>query len=306
MAWLYQLNLAMRSFWSDPYLWVHLAGLAAFPLFLAGCLVGFAIGDPILPLWLELLLVFVAGSLPILWMQWQRPFYIFSFVAVSLKPAALTDDQRKLLTLFKLPRNRVLAVLAAVALLFVLQKVYALAPIGASSVSFLPVERGLGLLIAAAAFFACNLFVQVPLSVASVMLSSDAAFARSEPYPLEQIRPHFTLIGLQLNQILPPVIPEPQPTVSPPAMPSESIVPAPVQNSVEPLTNDLWAEAPASMRDDSSTLSDRQTPEELKDATNPLSEEMTEAANLSEALLPEASASEATAPDHSASEQEPS
>ena len=76
----------MRSFWSDPYLWVHLAGLAAVPIFLEICLIGFAVGDPLLPGWLELLLVAAIGSAPILWMQWQRPFYIFSLVGVALQP----------------------------------------------------------------------------------------------------------------------------------------------------------------------------------------------------------------------------
>ncbi|XGV98421.1 MAG: low-complexity tail membrane protein [Leptolyngbya sp. BL-A-14] len=315
MAWLYRLTLAMRSFWSDPYLWVHLAGLAAFPLFLEGCLVGFAIGDPIFPIWLELLLVFAAGSLPILWMQWQRPFYIFSLVAVSLKPAALTDDQRKLLTLFKLPRNRVLAGLAAVALLFVLKNVYAVAPIAASSVSFLPTSHGLGLLIAAVAFFACNLFVQVPLSVASVMLSSDAAFARLEPYPFEQVRQNFTLIGLQLNQILPPVIPEPKPTIVP-ASTAASIASTQVQTSVEPLTSDLWAEASTSIPEAAAAVSDAQTPATDEIATAPLDVSMPEVTGLpeenstqedsSEAKSIEEHSSEGSSPEQLPSEEEPS
>lgn len=239
----------MRSFWSDPYLWIHLTGLAAFPLFLEGCLVGLAVGDPFLPVWLELLLIATVGSAPILWMQWQRPFYIFSLVAVSVKPDALTDDQRRLLTLFKLPRNRVLAVLVSVALIVVLRQVYEVAPIAASVASFLPASHFIGLLLAAVAFLACNLFVQVPVSVASVMLSNQSAFAATLPYPLETIRRSFTLVGLQLNQIVPPVRPNTkhmlaradQANVGQPV--SEAIATTQSKNPTELLTDDLWAKS---------------------------------------------------------------
>ena len=97
----------MRSYWSDPYLWLHLAGLAVLPLWLEVGLLGLAVGDPVLPVWLELGLVGSVGILPILWMQLQRPFCIFSLVAVVVKPTQLTADQRKLLTLFKSGRTQV-------------------------------------------------------------------------------------------------------------------------------------------------------------------------------------------------------
>lgn len=292
----------MRSFWSDPYLWVHLAGFAAFPLFLEGCLVGFAMGDPVFPIWLELLFVGVVGGIPILWMQWQRPFYIFSLVAVSLKPAALTDDQRRLLTLFKLPRNRVLATLASIALLLVLQKVYTIAPIAASS-SLLPTSHWLGLLIAAVAFFACNLFVQVPLSVASVMLSSESTVTAVSPYPLEQIRPNFTLIGLQLNQILPPVVP-PEPTIAPQSNVAKAIAETHRSEVSEPLTSDLWAEAPATS-DDSITASDVLALD-MDETADRSEQEIAEAVGSSEVSPPAASSSEKPLSEHPSSEQESS
>ena len=100
----------MRSFWSDPYLWIHLAGVAALPIFLEVCFLGLAVGDPVLPLGLELLLVAAVGIAPVVWMQWQRPFYIFSLMAIALKPEQLTVDRRKLLRLFKAPANRGLTV----------------------------------------------------------------------------------------------------------------------------------------------------------------------------------------------------
>jgi hypothetical protein len=202
------IGLAMRAFWLDPYLWIHLAGLAALPIFLELCLVGLAIGDPILPVWLELLLVAGVGIAPVLWMQWQRPFYIFSIILVALKPDQLTEDQRRLLTQFKSQRNRWLAVGAALALFFLLRWMFVVAAIASATVPAWPGGRATGLLLAAAAFLASNLFLQVPVSVAGVMLTGDSDFAQLTPYPLEQIRQGFTLLGLQIRQILPPMVAE--------------------------------------------------------------------------------------------------
>jgi hypothetical protein len=209
--------LAMRSFWSDPYLWVHLAGLAVVPILLEVCLLGFAVGDPTLPVWFELCLVGGIGIAPVLWMQWQRPFYIFSLVAVAIKPEQLTEDQRRLLTLFKSQRNRILAVGVPVLLFFLLYQVYKLAPIAAPVALFPSGWRVLGLLVAAIAFLAINLFTQVPFSVLGVMLHRDPEFAATPPYPLEQIRRNFSLVGLQVKQILPSMIAEPptEPAVAP-------------------------------------------------------------------------------------------
>ena len=241
----------MRSFWFDPYLWIHLAGLAALPIFLEICLVGFAIGDPLLPVWLEVLLVAVAGIVPIVWMQWQRPFYIFSVMAVAVKPEQLTDDQRRLLVLFKSQRNRVLGAVVPVFLVFLLWKIYAIAPIAAPVVSFLPRWRFLGLLLSAGAFFASNLFMQVPISVASVMLTTESAFAATPPHLLETIRRSFTLVGLRVNRFLPLLRSDVKPALVetvPSTASQTTIAPSQASPSTEPVTNDLWVEteAPAS------------------------------------------------------------
>lgn len=199
----------MRSFWSDPYLWVHLAGIAAVPIFLEICLLGFAVGDPLLPVWLELFLVGAVGIGPLFWMQWQRPFYIFSLLAVSLKPEQLTEDQRRLLTLFKSQRNRLAAAIVPILLFILLQKTYAVSAIAASVTPFPANWRLVGLFVAAIGFLACNLFTQVPISVLGVVLHSDAAFAATPPYPLEQIRRGFSVYGLRVNRILPPLVASP-------------------------------------------------------------------------------------------------
>lgn len=190
----------MRSFRSDPYLWIHLAGLATVPLWLELCWLGLAIGYPVLPFWLELGLVAAVGALPIFWMQWQRPFYIFSLVFLAVKPEHLTELQRRLLTRFTSQINRILTVLTTALLVAVLRQLYYTAPIAAPAAMVLPDSRWAGLGIAALSFLAANLFVQVPVSVVAVMLSPAA---QAEPMPLQQIRSRLTILGFPIGQFLP-------------------------------------------------------------------------------------------------------
>ncbi|KAM3116080.1 low-complexity tail membrane protein [Phormidesmis sp. 146-33] len=194
----------MRAFWSDPYLWIHAAGLAAVPLCLMLCLLGLA-GDPILPVSVELGLVALVGTAPIAWMQWKKPFYIFSLVPVAIKPEKLTEDQRRLLTLFKARANPIWIGLGALLLVILLRQIYFVAPITADLSPFLA-WRGLGLLVAAIGFLASNLFLQVPLSVAQVLLTSDAQFDATAPFALAHIPQSFSIFGLRVNQIVPPLI----------------------------------------------------------------------------------------------------
>jgi len=195
----------MRSFWSDPYLWVHLAGAAAVPLFLELCLLGLGVGSPLRPLGLEFAVVGAIGIAPVLWMQWQKPFSIFSLVILSLKPDRLTIEQRRILKLFKAPLERVLAVLTAIALLAVLWQLYQIAPIASEVTPFGRFGRLGGISVAAIAFLGCNLFLQIPISVLRVLLTSEKQFSTTEPYAIEKIAQDFTLLGLPVSWILPTI-----------------------------------------------------------------------------------------------------
>lgn len=212
----------MRSFWFDPYLWIHLAGLAALPLSLILCMVGLALGEPLLPVWLEYLLVAGMGSSPVLGMQLFRPFYIFSILAVAVKPEELTPKQRQLLSLFKNPQSRWLASAAAVILAVILWPLYRWAPLASPLASSLPQWRLLGLFVAGLAFLFSNLFLQIPLSVLLVMLHSDAQFAAAEPMAPEQIRQQFSILGWQVKKILPPLV------TSEPTLSKSETLPSPV------------------------------------------------------------------------------
>lgn len=221
----------MRSFWFDPYFWVHLAGAAVVPLSLELCLLGLAAGNPFLPLWLEFLLIAALGAGPILWMQWQRPFCIYSLMFLSVKPSELNESQRKALRRFKAPVGKGLSLATAALLLFVLWQLYKLAPLAAESASIVPWGHVGGLLLATIAFLASNLFLQVPVSVAQVILTSEAAFAATEPYPATSVARDFTLFGIRVKQILPPLLAEPEKP-----KPTKLPQPAPKQVSDKPET----------------------------------------------------------------------
>jgi hypothetical protein len=191
----------MKAFWADPYLWIHAAGIAVVPLWLILCLLGLAAGDPILPSGLEILLVAIAGIGPIVWMQWFKPFCIYSLLAVSLKSSQLTEDQRRILTLFQQRRSRIYSLIGAGLLFLILKSLYGSAVI-ASSVTPIP-NHFLGLIVAIVSFLAANLFLQVPLSVLRVLLASDAEFQQAIPHDAATIGQNFFEPGLKVNKILP-------------------------------------------------------------------------------------------------------
>jgi hypothetical protein len=236
----------MRSFWVDPYLWIHLVGIAAVPIFLEFCLLGLSLGEPLFPVWFELLFVGTIGILPILWMQWQRPFSIFSLLVLALKPTHLTEDQRRILALFKAPLNRVLAVLVTVGMTWGLWQLYQLAP--AVSPNLFPgIARGTALLIAALAFFGANLFLQIPISVLGVLWTSNSQFAATTPYPVEHIRQSFTIPGIRVGAIVPPLFSEPvQATVST-SPPPPTVAPL---SSTPSATASVSTSSPAALEED--------------------------------------------------------
>jgi hypothetical protein len=197
----------MRSTWSEPYLWVHLAGIAAVPIFLELCLLGLKAAESALPAALVFLLVAVIGIGPIFWMQWQRPFSIFSLVFLALKPSELTETQRRILRRFKAPLGKVIAVSVAIAALAILWQLNQWVPLVVIKTKIVPGGSLGGLLLAAVAFLLSNLFLQVPASVLPVLLTPDSKLAATDPYPVTDISKDFTLIGLRVKQILPKIVP---------------------------------------------------------------------------------------------------
>jgi hypothetical protein len=175
-------------------------------------------------------LVAVAGIVPVLWMQWFRPFYIFSILVVAVKPQNLTSLQQRILTRFKTKLNQGIALFVAVLLTVILWQLYRLAPLAASVAPFPPSWRWAGLLLAASAFLASNLFLQVSASVMAVLLTSESEFAATKPHVLEKIRQDFTIAPWQVDRLLPALAAE---TTAAAAAPAEPIGPASgIENSL--------------------------------------------------------------------------
>jgi hypothetical protein len=205
----------MASYRSDPYLWVHLAGLAAVPILALVCLLLLAAGDPLFPVAVELALLAIIGIGPVLWMQLRKPFYIFAVLLVAERPAALTEGQRRLLPWFRSHLSRTLAIAAGLPLFLLLWKLYDLSPIASGFTPFAGQSRVVVILLAAGVFLLVNLFVQVPLSVLRLLLVGDRQIAATPPCTLETIPKDFTILGWPVQQILPQAwLPEHQPPSS--------------------------------------------------------------------------------------------
>ena len=213
---------------SEPYLWLHLAGIAAVPLCLVLCLAGWraSVG---LPAWLVLLLVALVGIGPVVWMQWQRPFCIFSLVVLAVKPEQLSENQRRILAQFKAPLGKMITAVVVGLALVILWQLSQWAP-GVRPVQFAGGSLG-GLLVAMVSFLLANLFLQVPASVLLVLLTPDSKLM--SPYPTAKISQDFTVIGLRVKQILPIATAT---GISVPAQPAEFVADQPiVEQRVNPV-----------------------------------------------------------------------
>ncbi|MGI0492675.1 low-complexity tail membrane protein [Alkalinema pantanalense CENA528] len=190
----------MNRFWLDPYLWIHLSGIVVVPIALLGCWIALTAAPPSFSSIVEFLLIFLIGVLPILWMQWQKPFYIYSILVIAINPDDLTPNQQKILTLFENCRNPLLLMLGAIGLGVLLWQIQA----GAQLVPpIVPLPQIFRLPAAAIAFFMATLFLEVPLSVLRVMLAGEDTFLNAQPLAIHTIRQKFTIVGLKVNKILP-------------------------------------------------------------------------------------------------------
>lgn len=254
----------MLSHRRDPYLWIHLAGLATVPLWLDVCLVGLAVGEPQVPPWLELIPLAAIGTVPILGMQWQRPFYIFSVPGLALRPDKLSLERRRLLTIQRGWLSRSLVLLTAIALLWALYTLYQAAPLAADLPWLAGESRTTGWVISAIAFFCANLFALVPATVVLLFLTNPARLEKVPPVEAPQILSKFTVAGLRLGKILP----EPAAIAAPdaPANPS-------APTAVGDAEDDSESSPPAASDDPVVTEEQLATTSEMTDAIAPAFED---------------------------------
>ncbi|MDJ0508043.1 MAG: low-complexity tail membrane protein [Crocosphaera sp.] len=190
-----------NNFRIEPFLWIHLAGIALSPLLLMIMWIGLAVSDPWPFYWLELGFVGTIGVIPILWMQLTQPFDVFSLLFLAIKPDSLKEDQRKILNLLKTRKNKILHLLTAISLLGLGWLLYQWSSLASLTAAILPQWRILGLVIAAFAFLLCNLFVQVPVSILGVFLTSQKQWLKTQPIPCDQVLSNFTVLGFRVNRI---------------------------------------------------------------------------------------------------------
>ena len=186
---------------SEPFLWIHLVGVAVFPVFIGITVIGLSIGNSY-SFGLELLLIITMTVFPILLMQLTRPFDIFSILLLSLKPEKLSDRQRVILSLFKTFKQKMFSAIAAVLMTILLWLLYRLSPLAVGLVDFISQWRILGLGIATVGFFASNLFFQIPLSVLLVLLTKESQLTGIKAYSVDRIPQDFTVAGIKVNRIL--------------------------------------------------------------------------------------------------------
>ncbi|GAB4347106.1 MAG: hypothetical protein Fur0042_13260 [Cyanophyceae cyanobacterium] len=221
--------MAMRSVRSDSFLWVHGAGLAAVPLLLELCWLGLAAGDPLLPWGLDWLPVAIAGAVPVLAVQWGRPFYPFAIAGLTLRPAALEEVRLKILQRWRDWPLKVIALVAAIALVGTLGFLYRWAAIASDVTPFGP--RWQGLLVAAIAFLVANLLAQMGLASLWVALTPTATLAQLDPVAADTIDATFTRLGVPLSRLLPLLegFEEEVPPAKPPESAASDEAPAPVE-----------------------------------------------------------------------------
>ena len=189
---------------ADSFLWFHLAAIAAVPLGLEVCLLGLAVGQPLLPGSLDCLLVGLVGAVPLLALQWLRPIYPFSVPFASLRPGSLSSFQLKLLTMTRGLVMKGMALAAAILGLLLLRLAYRWSPIAAEVVAeVLPLEsRWAGLGIAIAAFFLTNLWLQMGLGSALMLITPGGMVDGTEAFPLDGVDRGFFRWGIPLSQLL--------------------------------------------------------------------------------------------------------
>ncbi|MEL6489880.1 MAG: low-complexity tail membrane protein [Cyanobacteria bacterium J06621_3] len=182
----------------NRYLWVHVVSLAAVPLLLDVCLAGLASAGPALAFGGQFWAIALLGVVPALAMQWLKPFYVFSIPPLALKPAALSEDQRRCLTIFKSWQIKALAVVVAFFSVWVLGKVYGMLP----QVSPLLTPKA-GLICGAIAFFFAATFMQISVSAIRALLIGPEALKRVQMVEERAIASDFLILGIPVKKLLP-------------------------------------------------------------------------------------------------------
>ena len=94
----------------DPYLWLHLVGLATLPLTTALVAIALVWGIPLPFSNTELILIVLLGGLPVWIVQIWRPWQPFGFLCFQIPPERMDERQKRILRLIQSNRQPLLNV----------------------------------------------------------------------------------------------------------------------------------------------------------------------------------------------------
>ena len=189
----------------DPYLWLHLVGLAMLPLTLALVAIALAWGIPFPLSVAELFVVVLLGGLPVWILQILRPWQPFGFLIFQIPPERMDERQKQILRLIQGTRQPLRNVLGAVVMVILLWQIAHYSPLATGVSAGFWQWRILGLILATVGFFLSNVIVQMSLTLLPTLFLSENTVIAIDPHPNVSIRRDFACWGLPMGQIFPSV-----------------------------------------------------------------------------------------------------
>jgi hypothetical protein len=187
----------------DPYLWLHLAGLAMLPFTMALVAIALPWGVPFPFSTAELILIVLIGGVPVWTLQILRPWNPFGFLIFQIPPERMHERQKQILRLIQGTRQPLFNVIGAVVMVILLWQLAHYSPLATGVSAGFWQWRIIGLSLAIAGFFLSNLCLQIPLTLLPAILQSEQTVAEIEPHPNVSIRRDFACWGLKMGQLFP-------------------------------------------------------------------------------------------------------
>lgn len=189
----------------DPYLWLHLVGLATLPLTLSLMAIALAWGIPFPFSVAELVLIVLVGGIPVWVLQILRPWQPFGFLIFQIPPERMDERQKKILRLIQGTRQPVLNAVGAVFMVILLWQIAHYSPLATGMTEGLWQWRIFGLLGAIAGFFLSNVSLQMSITLLPTLFLSEQTVREIDPHPNVSIRRDFACWGLSMGQLFPSV-----------------------------------------------------------------------------------------------------
>jgi hypothetical protein len=188
-------NFSLTHQRRDPFLWFHVAAIAAVPLTLVLSMLGLAVGDPVFPSWLEILLLGLPPIALSVWLQYSQPIFPYSLWIMYRPADKLAENQLRVLSLLKSYATGWVAIVVGVFLYVVFRQIYIAAPL-AAGMTFLPSALRLVGILWAVVFFAISaLLLQVGIAAARILIMPATEFMAAKPFDPANVARGFFVLG---------------------------------------------------------------------------------------------------------------